>query len=488
MKFTNMTNNQEEHFMCNVCCTENIIIHHMVTCPKCNFECCRKCIETYLTSIPTVTPKCMSCNIEWNMDFISKVTRPKFHKLNYRNYRAKLILEHERSLLPSTQHLLKEEKMKEKVRILVDKQKLYQKRYDSLCRKVENLEDKYLFKNGEYILIEDAPKQVRMKIQQLERKQSRALKRKEKAKSEARKVRKLLKTKDKTQVQKKERVICFCPGKNCNGFISNKYVCGTCDIKVCGKCRQPKHDDDCDPNLVENVKLMKKDTKPCPKCTIPIFKISGCDQMWCVYCHTPFSWRTGEVVTGVVHNPHFYEWQRNENGGIAPRVPGDEPCGGPLSIGKLYTKLQKLNIECQDIVNAHRVVNHIKDVSLRRSHPLVEFGEVDNTDLRISFLMNYITEKQWLKTLKMREKKREKNRCIHLILRMFVNTMDDLFRSMVRKRTIETIIGVYEQMLSLRKYVNQELNKIESRFNNKVPSIENNWYLEEVGVQRFRFV
>ena len=67
----------------------------------------------------------------------------------------------------------------------------------------------------------------------------------------------------------------------------------------------------CNEDDVKSAEMIKKETRNCPKCAVPIFKTEGCDQMWCTECHTAFSWRTGLVVTGVVHNPHFYAWQNS---------------------------------------------------------------------------------------------------------------------------------------------------------------------------------
>ena len=75
--------------------------------------------------------------------------------------------------------------------------------------------------------------------------------------------------------------------------------------------------------------MLAKDSKPCPKCQSLIFKINGCDQMWCTQCHTAFSWKTGKLEKNI-HNPHFYEWQRKNGGGAAPRNPGDFECGREL--------------------------------------------------------------------------------------------------------------------------------------------------------------
>ena len=85
-----------------------------------------------------------------------------------------------------------------------------------------------------------------------------------------------------------------------------------------------------DPDTKATAELLSKDTKPCPKCSIPIHKLEGCDQMWCTQCHTGFSWKRG-TIENRIHNPHYYEWQRQNNGGQAPRNPGDFECGRDIA-------------------------------------------------------------------------------------------------------------------------------------------------------------
>jgi hypothetical protein len=46
--------------------------------------------------------------------------------------------------------------------------------------------------------------------------------------------------------------------------------------------------------------------------------VKNCDQMWCIECKTAFSWSKGTVEVGNIHNPHYFQWMR-QNGGM-PRT------------------------------------------------------------------------------------------------------------------------------------------------------------------------
>ena len=83
----------------------------------------------------------------------------------------------------------------------------------------------------------------------------------------------------------------------------------------------------CNADNLASAKLIDAETRACPKCGARVYKISGCNQMFCTACNDcAFDWVTGRVET-VIHNPHYYEFQRQLNGGQAPRVPGDILCG-----------------------------------------------------------------------------------------------------------------------------------------------------------------
>ena len=77
-----------------------------------------------------------------------------------------------------------------------------------------------------------------------------------------------------------------CPINDCRGFLTEKWLCGLCGVKVCRKCHcvkrlegEPKKEHTCDPNQVANAKEIEKSTHTCPKCATRIYRIAGCNQM-----------------------------------------------------------------------------------------------------------------------------------------------------------------------------------------------------------------
>lgn len=132
-----------------------------------------------------------------------------------------------------------------------------------------------------------------------------------------------------------------CPITECRGFANGEWKCSACEARICHECHELSPEGHtCDENVLENIKLLHNDTKPCPTCATPIHKISGCDQMWCVKCHTAFSWNTGRIERGTVHNPHFYAWQNDVASGV--RNVGDVACGGVPDVRTFYMKMFKL--------------------------------------------------------------------------------------------------------------------------------------------------
>ena len=100
-----------------------------------------------------------------------------------------------------------------------------------------------------------------------------------------------------------------CPSNECKGFLNSKFICELCETNVCKDCYVNISEDqnhECNQDDVETFKQIKKEAKPCPKCGEFISKIGGCDQMFCNQCGTAFSWKTGQIEAGLIHNPHAH--------------------------------------------------------------------------------------------------------------------------------------------------------------------------------------
>lgn len=196
--------------------------------------------------------------------------------------------------------------------------------------------------------------------------------------------------------------------------------------------------------------------------------VHNCDQMYCTQCHTAFSWTRGTIERGVIHNPHFYEVQRAMNGGVAPRNAGDMYCGGLPNMWIVSDRLDAAGVVWNRATSAHMLVNHINMVELPR-YPNV-LGDVDNSKLRVDYLLNRITEKQWVSKLKMQIKKQEKNNEMHMILEMFTATLTDIFGNIVSCNP-EDVSKFVVSAVALIEYTNKELRKIGLRYGNVYPAI-----------------
>lgn len=91
--------------------------------------------------------------------------------------------------------------------------------------------------------------------------------------------------------------------------IGECKVCKTFQCMECMTALQTKTTEHiCDEDLVKTIKMIAKSSKPCPNCKQPIMKLHGCNQMFCTECNTAFDWETNQIITGRIHNPHYFIW------------------------------------------------------------------------------------------------------------------------------------------------------------------------------------
>ena len=244
----------------------------------------------------------------------------------------------------------------------------------------------------------------------------------------------------------KNQFIRKCMSEDCKGFLSSQWKCGMCNHWSCPDCHEvigverglemSGLDHMCNADTLATAKLLDIGTKTCPTCSIGIFKIDGCDMMFCVECHTSFSWRTGKIETGHIHNPHYFEWLRN-GGKALDRNPEEIRCGRELDryfiegfVGKLRKNANNISHFTRDcLIIRARYIIHTSTIEMNRFRRMTEYE--DNLDLRIQFMMNKLTDQDFKRKLQYRKKQNTKKQEYLNILGMFVNCQTEIFYRIV---------------------------------------------------------
>jgi hypothetical protein len=250
------------------------------------------------------------------------------------------------------------------------------------------------------------------------------------------------KTRERTEFIRK------CGDAECRGFLSSRWKCGLCDKPTCLECHEVKTDDHaCDANTVETVKLLKSDTRNCPGCQSAIFKIDGCDQMWCTQCKTGFSWATGNIEMKL-HNPHYYEWRR-QNGGLE-REPGDQPCITPDDILNALIHTESLDIAVQtELIEKCRLCIHMDAYNYEPATPNFESDRID--------YLNQVINADTLKTRLIRTNKAfQKKHELYTVYELFVETFMDILRRFCEQYDME----ILQEVGTIVDYVNECFTEI----------------------------
>jgi hypothetical protein len=358
-----------------------------------------------------------NCAKEWSRKFLRENFTNVFLTSKYKEHLENTLFDQEKALLPATQHIVEE-----KIRKMNIKKQIMEidALIDDLERQKRALERNLLYPDAAVAGATSA-----------------------------------------NSKEGKHHFVRQCPAANCRGFLSSQWKCGICELWTCPDCHELKGatrdcDHKCDPNNVETAKMLAKDSKPCPKCQSLIFKISGCDQIWCTQCHVAFSWKTGKFEKNI-HNPHYYEWQRKNGGGVAPRNPGDIECGrelthytcdniqagakrhdslykfttevytnwrGEKSVRTTYTYDKTINILC-DIIR-HTI--HI----IREELPNFQTDYVTrNQDLRVKYLENLISDEDFKMLIQRNDKKNRKNTEIAQVIQLVNTALTDIIYRLI---------------------------------------------------------
>ena len=164
----------------------------------------------------------------------------------------------------------------------------------------------------------------------------------------------------------------------------------------------------CKEDDIASIKEIRKHTRQCPSCKIPIHRISGCDTMWCTRCNTGFNWRTGIIIknSNQLHNPHYLDFIRNnptfkyniEHQGREVTNPCDNVTLQNVSIPDLsritryYQRHKGLSSnKLMEIQKYQQEMNHFRDYAINK---FIDRNRNESVYV-YRYLKNKINEKQW---------------------------------------------------------------------------------------------
>jgi hypothetical protein len=429
---------------CNICVSENTdgTTVKSVCCSKCQESSCQSCFQTYLLESGLV-PTCMHCRVNLSDDFVYENTVMGWIVSVYEPYRVDLLLEKEKARLPDDM-ILAEHYMNAKTEI---------QKIDVLLTGTHDKKVRHRLLNGRHFYIELVKQFGKSKL---------------------------------VEKKKKRVYLKACIGVDCKGFLGTDYKCGLCFLVACKDCHELLADGHiCNKDVVESVKAIKLDSRPCPSCAALISKIDGCDQMWCTQCHVTFSWTTGQLEKGITHNPHFYDWARKN--GTLGRVAGDVPnnfCNNYPTHTEIHDSIigrdsrtidlgafsemtvEQARKDFSDVASYiilleyYQHIHHVKSTIIDR----IPLEQTDNYDLRVRYMANELSLDKFKQLLAQRDRVYRKNLSGRFIYDMVYQASGDLFRNLISGQKLTEVRADCRRLFM---YGNECLRGLEDRWSSK---------------------
>lgn len=370
-------------FTCGVCCDD---VKDLATCKDCRFEVCVSCARRYLLESTRDSADCMKCHAIWNREKLLDTFTKQWVTGEWKKHRETVLFERERGMMPATQLY---------INWLTQFEELKTRR-KTILMEINRLKS-----------LNTSAANQQLRALRLERRQLQVA-----ITTQSQNDPTLPQTRTQTQTHNKQ-LACPCPVEGCMGFVeASSWQCGICKTLVCKECYEvTTHVHVCKHENVLTAQALKKESKPCPHCAVPTFRISGCSQMWCVICHKPWDWNTGVKVNEgeVIHNPHYFEWagRNGEREGLVWLAPDERWQHDPTVLPPLQLQIRASRTpdDVRKLSILNRRLAHLWGEERRK---LTERNLHDNLDLRVRFMRRQVTDVQFMRLLQQREKKNAK--------------------------------------------------------------------------------
>jgi len=409
-------------------CVENLnkSTRKPVVCEYCHFTACRECCQRFILN--EVEPRCMnnSCGRTWSRKFIQSAFTNAFIKGELKKHSEDVLFDREKSLMPATQPIVENR---------IEIEKLRQELWD-LDAEMRRIATKRI------AISNDISRRIHMSNRRI------------------------------IEAAEGGDFLRECPDTNCRGYLSTRWKCGVCSKWTCKECHTIKGDSEnaeheCDPDTLASRRMIDEETRSCPKCRVSIYRIHGCDQMFCTKCNTAFDWRSGRIIHGRnIHNPHYFEWRNSQQQTRTHRGADEDDAqninnlcmremnGDTLHLlNSLFLQKRKTNMA----LNTRRRHTSYERQILDNARNLIAMGDYMvhgnqvmninelNQELRIEFMRNNITPEYFKKRIQENEKKHMKELEIRNLFEMAYHSLSDIFLRYIQALAKVNVIEYLDQ-------------------------------------------
>jgi hypothetical protein len=450
--------------MCSICFGEC----KGISCPDCSEIACEDCVKSHLLSCGE-EPKCFACDNIWSLLFIYQRFNTKFIN-KWINVKKKFLLDYQKNMI--------RDKMDEAQ--IRKKENINQEKINSLEITKQELQDKI----KKYSLKAITKPKYKQKVEQLRNEVSiiqyeidctknPMLKYGSKYKLKlGETVEEALEKERKKKAEKEKGKFKYaCPFEGCRGFLDSDMHCALCDKFTCEACMQPitgkLESHKCKKEDIESANLLKTDSKPCPNCSSLIFRIAGCDFMYCPQCHANFNWVSGHIYmvkARVSADPHAKFVQEEEKQHHERQIK--------------VVKKSILDSLDEKIVLKMAPIHHFMKVDLfNKIKKYKEFLDGFNdskyiNELRIKYLINEIDDEQFKNRLFVQYKKRYVIEQSMEICTKYIRQINKIWVAFTLPSQADE---VYEKAEEIREVFNTEIDALSKIMNVKGFVITKGW-------------
>lgn len=450
-----MAPNKRKRSDCGIC-TEVLSLH---SCSVCDFSSCRGCLQTWCLERADRDPSCPGCKVMWREEEKKEMLTLKFVSTRLREKRKEILLAQEYGRMEATVPFAMK-KEAERKRAEVEKTL-----YSVLAR---------ASREGETEEIARMRSEARLALQRIYM---------------------VLHTLD-LQTRGIRSRKCGVP--TCSGWVDfNTSHCLSCGERTCSQCGCLSTEGHvCDPSVVESIRAIERDCKPCPSCGASSYRTEGCPTMWCANCHSFWNWDSSRVIRSSgtsPHNPDHRAWLRGSTSSSAPpREAGDIPCGGIIDKTRLISLLQsgidrasrEGNLRSPTIQIARLLIDVRNAVcachtTLRPLYPLSHNAAWNADlclDLRVSFILSKISKDKFESSVEARVKKEAANTEMGRILEAFTFCGVDVFLRLEEESQDYNKWGDFLSELMVLKQISMvAMQDVSKKFGRKTPRLTDAW-------------